>query len=112
MFMRTEYNKLVRDRIPEILEHAGCTYTITIMDEQEYQQALRDKLCEEASEAASADPQHLIAELADLYEVIDALMVSNAIDLATVRAEQEQRLRERGGFVKRMRLLDTISEDW
>ena len=107
--MRTEYNKLVRDRIPEILERAGYTYTIATLNEQEYQQALRAKLCEEAAEAASADAQHLISELADLYEVIDTLMVSNSIDPATVRVEQERRRSERGSFTQRIRLLDTIT---
>ena len=107
--MRTEYNKLVRDRIPEILERAGHTYTLATMNEQEYQQALRDKLCEEAAEAASATAQHLISELADLYEVIDTLMASNSIDPTIVRAEQERRRSERGGFAQRIRLLATIS---
>ncbi|HYU76369.1 MAG TPA: nucleoside triphosphate pyrophosphohydrolase [Ktedonobacteraceae bacterium] len=51
--MQQAYNKLVRDRIPEILTRAGYTYAITIMSEQEYQQALRDKLVEEAREAAT-----------------------------------------------------------
>ena len=59
--MRTEYNELVRDSVPEILERAGYTYTIATLNEQEYQQALRAKLCEEAAEAASADAQHLIS---------------------------------------------------
>ncbi len=108
--MRTEHNKLVRDRIPEILERAGHTYTLATLNEQEYQQALRAKLCEEAAEAASADAQHLISELADLYEVIDALMANNSIDPVTVRAEQERRRAERGGFAQRIRLLDTVSE--
>ncbi len=109
--MRTEYNKLVRDRIPEILAHAGYTYTIATMNEPEYQKALRDKLCEEAAEAANADLQHLITELADLYEVIDTLMVSNSIDSATVRAEQKRRRSERGGFAQRIRLLETIAPE-
>ncbi|MBA2391516.1 MAG: nucleoside triphosphate pyrophosphohydrolase [Ktedonobacteraceae bacterium] len=108
--MRTEHNKLVRDRIPEILERAGLTYTLAMLNEQEYQQALRAKLCEEAAEAASADGEHLISELADLYEVIDTLMANNAIDPATVHTEQERRRSERGGFAQRIRLLDTVSE--
>ena len=109
--MRTEYNKLVRDRIPEILEGAGYTYTFRVMNEQEYQQALRDKLLEEAYEAACADAQHLISELADLYEVIDTLMACNAIEATIVHAEQERRRSERGGFAQRIRLIDTISSE-
>ncbi len=109
--MQTEYNKLIRDRIPEILTGAGYTYDIVTMNEQEYQQALREKLVEEALEAASADSQHLITELADLHEVIDALTTSNGITPGDVRAEQERRRAERGGFTQRFRLLKITAPD-
>ncbi len=79
------------------------------MNEQEYQQALRDKLREEATETANATAQQFVSELADLYEVIDTLMISNSIDPVIVRSEQEQRRSERGGFAQRIRLLATIS---
>ncbi len=108
--MHTEYNKLVRDRIPAILAQSGYTYDTAIMDEQEYQQALREKLIEEAREAANAvETQQLITELADLYEVIDTLISENNITPETVRAEQERRRQERGGFSQRIRLLSTTS---
>ena len=109
--MSTTYSKLIRDRIPEILTQAGYTYDIATMNEQEYQQALREKLVEEALEAASAAPQHLITELADLYEVIDALTTSNGINPDEVHAEQERRHNERGGFAQRIRLLKTTATD-
>ncbi|HEV2662407.1 MAG TPA: nucleoside triphosphate pyrophosphohydrolase [Ktedonobacteraceae bacterium] len=108
--MHTEYNKLVRDRIPAILAQAGYTYETIIMDEQEYQQALREKLVEEALEAAAAtETRQLITELTDLYEVIDTLMRENTIAPEVVRAEQERRRQERGGFAQRIRLLSTTS---
>lgn len=108
--MHTAYNKLVRDRIPAILAQAGYTYETIIMDEQEYQQALREKLAEEALEAAAAtERQQFITELADLYEVVDTLMSENGIDPEVVRAEQERRRQERGGFAQRIRLLSTTS---
>jgi predicted house-cleaning noncanonical NTP pyrophosphatase (MazG superfamily) len=109
--MPTEYNKLVRDRIPEIIAQTGYTYEIAIMSEQEYQQALREKLVEEALEATTAcDTQHLITELADLYEVIDTLMADYNIAPEMIRAEQERRRQERGGFSQRIRLLSTASQ--
>jgi predicted house-cleaning noncanonical NTP pyrophosphatase (MazG superfamily) len=67
--MRKTYNKLVRDRIPEIIQAAGQEYATEVMSLEEYQQALREKLIEEAQEAA--DASDLISELADLYEVMD-----------------------------------------
>ena len=75
------------------------------MTEQEYTDALRAKLVEEAREAAAALGNDLIAELADLYEVIDALLVNQHIASATVRAEQRRRRAERGGFERRISLL-------
>lgn len=107
--MRTEYQKLVRDNIPAIIQNDGYVCDIETMGEEEYQQALRQKLVEEACEVATAGSHALIAELADLYEVIDALMKSNDIPASAVRAEQEQRRHERGGFEQRIRLISTAS---
>ena len=42
--MRQEHNKLVRDRIPEIISKSGIEYQTITLSEQEYQQALRQKL--------------------------------------------------------------------
>ena len=96
--------KLVRDRIPQIIRDNGESCETAIMTEQEYTDALRAKLVEEAREAAAALGNDLIAELADLYEVIDALLVNQHIALATVRAERRRRA-DRGGFERRVRLL-------
>ncbi len=103
--MRTLYHKLVRDRIPEILRCDGRTYEIVTMNEEEYRQALREKLIEEAKEAASASSNELITELADLYQVIEALMKSYDITPNQVQTEQERRRIERGGFEQRIRLV-------
>ncbi|MEP0772451.1 nucleoside triphosphate pyrophosphohydrolase [Coleofasciculus sp. FACHB-SPT36] len=62
--MHQEYNKLVRDRIPEIIHQAGRECKVQVMSEAEYHQALRDKLIEEAQEAAEATAQDLVKELA------------------------------------------------
>lgn len=57
------------------------------MDEAEFHQALRAKLVEEAQEAGAGDPIDLVTELADLYEVMGALIAAHRIDRATVFAE-------------------------
>lgn len=105
--MRKQYNKLVRDRIPEIIERDGRGYETVIMSEEQYREALRAKLVEEAEEAASADSQELVMELADIFEIIDAVMSAYGIEREAVLAEQEQRRVERGGFAKRIQLLWT-----
>jgi|SRR5579885_1939202 predicted house-cleaning noncanonical NTP pyrophosphatase (MazG superfamily) len=105
--MRMDYRKLVRDRVPEIIHRNGYTCEIATMTDEEYHQALREKLVEEAGEAAGADADHLVIELADLFEVMDALMVSHGITSEMVQVEQERRRIERGGFARRIRLLWT-----
>lgn len=109
--MRTEYNKLVRDRIPEILLEAGLNFEITTLAETEYRQAVRKKILEEAQEVAESDPEHLLTELADLYEAIDALVVSYGLDREAIAKKQKQRLAERGGFKQRIQLLWTENSD-
>jgi predicted house-cleaning noncanonical NTP pyrophosphatase (MazG superfamily) len=103
--VKKTYNKLVRDRIPEIIQAAGKQCAIETMDEAEFHQALRAKLVEEAQEAAVADPIELVTEFADLCEVMDTLMAAYDIDRQAVLVEQKRRQVERGGFSRRIRLL-------
>lgn len=101
---RIVQNKLVRDRIPEVIRQSGRECGVEVMEEEEFRQALRAKLVEEAQEAAATDAD-LVTELADLCEVIDALMAVYGIDRETVLKEQQQRQIERGGFSRRIKLL-------
>jgi predicted house-cleaning noncanonical NTP pyrophosphatase (MazG superfamily) len=105
---RRIYDKLVRDRIPEIIRQSGGTCgSETFWDHSAFRRALRDKLIEEAGEAANASEEDPAAELADLREVIDALIIASGLNSNLVRTLQEQRRVERGAFVKRLRLLWT-----
>lgn len=105
--MRQEYNKLIRDRIPEIIDQEGRRYAVEVMSGDEYVQALKEKLVEEAQETATASPGDLIKELADLYEVIDSLLTSCGIDRQDVLRTQQERRQSRGSFDQRLRLLWT-----
>lgn len=107
--MRQEHNKLVRDYIPQIIRQAGNQCEVVTMSEAELTQALREKLLEEAGEAAAASPENLVSELADLQEVIDVLLALHGIEREAVTNEQRRKRRERGGFEKRLRLLWTDS---
>lgn len=102
---RVTYNKLVRDRIPEIIEADGRQCRTEVMTDAEYRQALLAKLVEEASEALAAEPHDLVKELVDLYEVLDALMVAYSLDKRVVTDLQQRRRGERGGFEQRLKLL-------
>jgi predicted house-cleaning noncanonical NTP pyrophosphatase (MazG superfamily) len=108
--VRKEHNKLVRDRIPEILAQQQVPFAVEAMSPVDYRQALRQKLVEEAQEAATAPDADLITELADLWEVMDATLQAYGLDRQQVLACQRQRQLERGGFTRRLRLLWTETE--
>jgi len=103
-----EYNKLVRDRIPEIIRQSGIECETAVLSNAEYCQALRQKLIEEAGEVAEADGDELVAELADLYEVIDALIASYGISGDRILDAQAKRRETRGGFTQKIMLLRTL----
>ncbi|MEO8286529.1 MAG: nucleoside triphosphate pyrophosphohydrolase [Chloroflexota bacterium] len=108
--MRIQYNKLVRDRIPEIIrENHGSCETVSIENNDEYISALFEKLVEEALEALSArgDARHdaIVSELADVYEVLDAILVALQIDPDMLRTQQQEKRQNSGGFQERIFLL-------
>ena len=107
--MEKEYHKLVRDRIPEIIRKSGNECEVAVLSDAEYRQALCQKLIEEAGEVAEADGDNLVAELADLYEVIDALMASCGISGDEVLNAQAKRRETRGAFAEKIMLLRTSS---
>ena len=78
---RKIYNKLIRDRIPEIIRSHGADCEVERLDDESYRRALLHKLLEEAQEAHDAeDSEHLLTELGDVSEVIDALLELNGLD--------------------------------
>ena len=91
------YEKLVRDRIPEILEQKGVSYEQRIADDAEYRTELIKKIVEEAAEFSEAGA---IEELADVLEVIAALRTLP--EYAQVEEVQKQKAEERGRFLKRL----------
>jgi predicted house-cleaning noncanonical NTP pyrophosphatase (MazG superfamily) len=97
--------KLVRDRIPEIIRVSGGNPVTRVAEHGEYAALLRAKLYEEAGEyMASGDP----AELADVLEVIGALAALHDLSPAALERLRAEKAAERGGFAHRHVLcLDT-----
>ena len=77
--MKVPYNKLVRDRMPEIIRADGQLPVTRILDQAGYRSALVAKLLEEAQEASAAPAADLPAELADVLEVMQALVSDLAL---------------------------------
>ena len=97
------YNKLVRDKIPEIIEASGKKAEIRIAGDMEYKDLLGKKLLEEVNEfLESKDPE----ELADIIEVVRALGKTHEMNLEELIRFAEEKKAKRGGFGKRIVLIE------
>lgn len=105
MRKRTVHNKLVRDRIPEIIEATGRTCVAVTLPDDAYIRALDAKLNEELAEYQQSQS---LEELADLLEVMGAVVKARGYtwdDLTRVRKEKRV---VRGAFDKRIFLKEVI----
>jgi len=90
--------KLVRDLIPDIIQASGRTPSTTTVSGQDLVQALKDKLLEEAQEVFDAPADKVIEEIADVQEVIAALISLLKIDEQELKQVQLTKREERGSF--------------
>ena len=96
------YNKLVRDRIPEIMESNGETPVTRVLESEEYRSCLESKLDEEVCEFHEGkDPE----ELADILEVVYALAEAYGCSREALSAIYQTKHNARGGFSGRIYLI-------
>ncbi len=93
----TKYNKLVRDKIPEILKKKGVFYEKRIASDKEYKEELIKKLLEEAKEFFEDSSEE---EFADVLEVIMAL--KKLPEYSNLEKARKKKLKKRGGFDKKI----------
>jgi predicted house-cleaning noncanonical NTP pyrophosphatase (MazG superfamily) len=104
------YNKLIRDRIPEIIKKDGNTADIIILSEESFNQAIKQKLIEEATEVANAQTRdEILGELADLQEVMDTIKEIYKINTLEVNTIQAVKALQRGKFEKKL-FLKSVDE--
>lgn len=104
--MNRKYNKLVRDRIPEIIEASGKSCVTEILSDEDYLHMVDAKLDEELTEY-HADQN--IEELADLMEVIRACAVARGYTIEQLEQVRAEKAAKRGGFEKKI-LLKEVTE--
>jgi len=92
----------VRDRIPELIAASGKTCTVRVLDDQEYVDKLHEKLAEELQEYL-ADGS--VEELADLAELILAILDVKGVSPEEFEAIRRRKREERGGFSERLLLV-------
>ncbi len=102
-----QYHKLVRDRIPEIIEKSGKACLWITLNDNEYLEMLDQKLTEELTEYQESKSME---ELADLLEVIHAAAAAHGSSIEEVERIRLEKRTERGGFEEKKLLLEVKNQ--
>lgn len=101
------HNKLIRDRIPEIIEGTGKKFSTKILNDEDYIKELKTKIFEELNEYNNAEnDKDAVEELADLLEIIHPLADCHGSTFAEVEKVRQQKVEKRGGFKEKIFLID------
>ena len=109
--MERVYNKLVRDKIPNIIKNKGEEPIVKILNEEEYKIELEKKLYEEYQEVLSASGSDRLEELADMLEVIRALSKLENNNLDDIIKIADQKNKKRGAFNNKIFLEKVIEPE-
>ena len=101
------YNKLVRNRIPDIIRDSGLECETKILSDDEYLKMLDAKLDEELAEYHK---DKNIEELADLLEVIRAAAIARGYSIEELEKVCAEKAAKRGGFEKKILLKEVIED--
>ncbi|MCQ6277082.1 nucleoside triphosphate pyrophosphohydrolase [Bacillus sp. V3B] len=101
------HNKLVRNKIPQIIQDAGKTPVTKILNEAEYIMELHKKSDEELKEYLAAETNEAaLEELADLLEIIHALAKTHDSSIEEVEKIRVEKAAKRGGFSDKVFLIE------
>lgn len=101
------YNKLVRDKIPEIINQNGGKCEMKTLDQSRYFSELRAKLKEEINEyLETKNDKEAIEELSDILEVIYSLSEVHGKGFEDIEELRQKKFNERGGFKKKIYLIN------
>lgn len=98
------YNKLVRDKIVDIIEGEGRKVNYIILDDKDYRKELNKKLQEEVKEYLE---DNNVEELADIVEVIYGILNSMNVSIEDFEKVRMDKKEKRGAFEKRIYLEET-----
>ena len=101
------YNKLVRDRIPEIILSSSRKPITSVLDKDNYKKELDKKLQEELQEYLKDDN---VEELADLVEVVYAILDFKNVTIQKFERIRNEKVSQRGAFKDRI-FLERVEED-
>src|SRR6266540_3392074 len=104
---RMTFNKLVRDKIPDLIRQRGSQPITQILAPDTYKKELQRKLGEEVAEFCESGQME---ELADILEVIFALAAVEGVSHFKLEDIRQRKLAERGGFTRRILLIEVKEE--
>ena len=102
-----EYNKLVRDKIPEIMISKNCKPVTRILNDEEYIRELNKKLLEEVNEYLTDND---VLELADIMEVVLAILNHKGVDFEEFEKLRLDKVNKRGAFKERI-FLERVEDE-
>lgn len=105
--MKKTYNKLVRDRIPKIIESDGKTCATETLSDARYLEMLDAKLNEELAEYQESKS---LEELADLLEVLRAVVRARGWTWEQLELVRQEKAAKRGGFKKKLLLKEVLEK--
>ena len=106
--MIKKYNKLIRDKILEIIEKAKEKPYWRVLNKKEYLKEIKKKISEEAKELNKAkNKKELINEIVDVQELLDVLISESGLTKIGIKKEQKIKNKKRGGFKKKLFLIKT-----
>ncbi len=104
---KVTHNKLVRDKIPQIIENANKIPVTEILDDEKYKAMLDLKLSEELKEYLESDN---VEELADLVEVIYNILAYKNVDTETFEQIRQEKNNKNGSFKEKIFLKEVIGK--
>ncbi len=110
--MKKVFNKLVRDKIPAIIEADNFTPKTRILDDAEFRTELDRKLEEECAEVLAAEnTTERQEELADVYEILRAMSKLEGVTIEDIAKIADQKREKRGGFDEKIYLIESESNE-
>mgnify|MGYP003991491975 CR=1 FL=1 len=102
------HNKLVRDKIPELLKKKNILCKIKILNDKEYKESLNKKLQEEVSEFLASKDNEWLEEMADIFEVMLAILKTKNSNFEKLEKIRKLKFDNKGGFSEKILLEKTL----
>ncbi len=107
--MKTHYDKLIRDNIPEILVQKNIQAEIRTLTDDEFVNYVKKKIVEEAQEIQEAQShEEILKECADVVEVLECLMNIHNLSWDDINQARSEKNGSKGAFTKKLLLINTM----